>query len=165
MSQSKSLVDTLFGEVFQTERSAARHCAIEAERLAGEPPAAPMRAVAEHAERAEVALHEHARRRGTQESALGKAVGTAFSVMRDDLADLMLTTEKSYRGTLLGMRHGVDLITLFAEAATSENDAALAAWARQWLRERSELIDACARELTWFARHPERALANSKAKA
>ena len=42
---------SLWLELFQTERSAERHCLIEARRLGAVPPASAMRAVSAHATR------------------------------------------------------------------------------------------------------------------
>ena len=162
MNQSKSLALDLLGELFQTERSAVRHCAKEAERLGEIPAAQALRAVAAHAARAEHELEALAKARGREESALGKTVGTWFSVMRDGFADLALTSEQSYRATLLGMRHGGDVVDLFGASAEAEADPELAKWASDWLRERKPLIEACAAELRWFAQHPERALGPAK---
>lgn len=164
MTESTSLVDSLFGELFQTERSAVRHCAIEADRLGPTPPAVALLAVWSHATRAEATLMQHAERRGVELGGVGKAVGALFSIVRDDVADFTLTAEQSYRGTLLGIRHGCDVVAFAAAAAEIEGDAALTAWCAEWLRARWPLVEHCARALTWFASHPQRALRNAKAK-
>ncbi len=106
MTSSPSVVDKLFGEVLQTERSAARHSTLEGERLGPGAPADALFAVAEHASRAERELASMAEQRGKEGSKLGLAVGTLFSMGRNGMADLLLSMQASYRGTLLGMRHG-----------------------------------------------------------
>ena len=162
MTHSESLALNLLGEMFQTERSAIRHCAAEADRLGDVAAARALRAVVLHATRAERELEALAQARNKTESAVGKAVGSWFSVMRDGLADFALDAEQSYRATLLGMRHGYDLIDLFAAAADAEGDRELATWASEWLRTRQPLLDDCARELGWFARNPDVALRSAK---
>ncbi len=162
MTSSPSVVDKLFGEVLQTERSAMRHPRVEADRLGPCPPADALLAVAEHASRAERELASMAERRGKEGSKLGLAVGTLFSMGRNGVADLLLSMQASYRGTLLGMRHGYDVITLFRFAALTEEDAEITRWCDLWLAERGPLIQAVADALSWFAAHPDRALQNAK---
>lgn len=165
MTKPTNLANALFAELFQTERSAVRHSAIEADRLGDSPPAVALRAVASHASRAEIGLKEHAARRGVEARRVGTAVGALFSTVRDTLADFTLNSEESYRGTLLGIRHGCDVVALVGSAAEIEGDVKLTEWCAEWLAERRSLVDDCARALSWFASHPERALRNAKTKA
>ncbi len=162
MTKSPSLVDKLFAEVLQTERSAARHPKVEAGRLGRCPPADALLAIAGHAAGAESDLAALAERRGKAGSKMGLTVGSLFSIGRDRVADLLLTMQASYRGTLLGMRHGYDVVSLFRLAALAEGDAELAAWCDRWLVERAPLIQAVADALSWFAEHPDRALRSAK---
>lgn len=113
-----------------------------------------MRAVSAHAEAVLAELPSLMRARGLPVSAGGSAVGKAFSVLRKELADRVLSKEKSYRGTLLGMRHGVDLVELIQYVATVEGDALLAAWCARWLSTRRPLVEAVAGELAWLAARP-----------
>lgn len=148
----------LVRELFQTERSAKAHPVVEANRLGDVPPARALRAVSAHAERVLAELPALMEARDLPVSAGGSAVGEAFSTLRDHLADHLLNTEKSYRGTILGMRHGIDLVALIQDVAAASGDAALAAWCSRWLEARRPLVEAVACELAWFAAHPERAL-------
>ena len=157
-----SLVDKLFPEVLQTERSAVRHPKVEARRLGACPPASALLAVAGHATRAEAQLAALAERRGKTGSMAGLAVGSLFSIGRNRIADFLLTMQASYRGTLLGIRHGYDVVTLFRLAALSERDAELVSWCDAWLAERAPLIETVASSLSWFAEHPESALRSAK---
>jgi hypothetical protein len=157
-----SLMLALFGEVGQTERSAIRHPRVEARRLGECPPATALVAVSRHAEREEPALRAMAEARGVARTAIGTAVGDLFSIGRNGMADFFLTTEQSYRGTLLGIRHGYDVITVFRKAALTEGDSQVAAWAEAWLGEREPLIRAVTDAMGWFVEHPARALANAK---
>jgi hypothetical protein len=161
----RTLMQTLFAEVGQTERSAIRHPRVEARRLGECPPAAALLAVAGHAERVKPSLDSLARERGATRAAVGTAVGSFFSIGRNSLADFFLTTEQSYRGTLLGMRHGYDVVTLFRLAALAERDAPVVAWADAWLADREPLLRVVAEEMRWFVAHPARALQNAKAVA
>ena len=48
-------------------------------------------------------------REGLPVSVVGSLTGTLFSELRDKLADGLIQSERSYRGTLLGTRHGIDV--------------------------------------------------------
>lgn len=152
----------LLGELGQTERSAARHCGIEADRLKGSPPGAAMQAVSDQAKGLEKEIDRLCEARDVKAHTIGAAIGNLFSIGRDQVADLMLRSEQSYRGTLLGMRHGRDLVELLRLASTHEGDAELAAWCKQWLVAREPLIAACSTALSWFAEHQDEATSNSK---
>jgi hypothetical protein len=158
----RTLMQTLFAEVGQTERSAIRHPRVEARRLGECPPAAALLNVTTHAERAKPALESLAGERGATRTAVGAMVGSLFSIGRNGLADFFLTAEQSYRGTLLGMRHGYDVVTLFRLAALAEGDAPVVAWTDAWLSEREPLLRNVADQMRWFVAHPERALQNAK---
>ena len=153
--QENPILARAWGELFQTERSAERHPQVEADRLGNVPPAAPMLLVSAHATRSLAELEVLARERGHEAATSGRAVGDFFSHVRQKVADLTLTQEMSYRGTLLGIRHGVDLVTMVHHA--SKSDAALHAWTAAWLEERTALVEGVARELAWFGANPEEA--------
>ena len=156
-------LSNLVRELFQTEQSAKDHPIVEAERLGDVPPALVLRAVAAHAEQALAELPPIVTRHDLPVSEGGKTVGAAFSAIRDHFADLLLNAEKSYRGTLLGMRHGIDLVELIQYVAQEDKDEALVAWCRKWLEQRRPLVEAAARELAWFATHPSHARQPAKA--
>lgn len=153
----------LVRELFQTEQSAKEHPTIEADRLGDVPPAQVLRAVAAHATEALEQLPPIVQRYDLPVSEGGKTVGAAFSAIRDHFVDLLLNVEKSYRGTLLGMRHGVDLVELVQYRAREEGDVGLARWCSDWLERRRPLVEAAARELAWFAANPSRAREPAKA--
>lgn len=148
------LLPTLFVELFQTERSAYRHPIREAERLGNVPPAIALRAVAAHANEALDELPELARARGIRLSSVGQLAGETFSAVRHFVVDRFLDVERSYRGTLLGMRHGIDLVRLLRAAADDEADVELVAWCDRWLPVRERLVAGVEADLTWLARRP-----------
>lgn len=147
----------LVRELFQTEQSAARHPRVEVERLGDVPPAQVLRAVAAHADSALSELPTLVEQYDLPVSLGGRAVGSAFSVIRNQLTDLFFTLERSYRGTLLGIRHGVDLVTLIEQVARRDGATALADWCLVWLERRRALVADAERALEWFAEHPESA--------
>jgi hypothetical protein len=149
----------LVRELFQTEQSACDHPRVEVQRLGDCPPGECLRAVVEHAETALSELPGLVERQGLLVSGGGRAIGSAFSSIRDRVADRFLTAEKSYRGTLLGMRHGVDLVVLLERVARREGATELADWCLDWLAVRRGMIHEVEGALGWFAANPERAQA------
>jgi hypothetical protein len=154
----QKLLHTLFSELFQTEQSADEHSRREAERLGSEPPANALRAVADHARAALMEFSELAKPRGFSATRGAMAVGSFFSRVRDLVVDRLVDRERSYRGTLLGMRHGMDLVRSLRFVAEAAGDPALVASLDTWLRVRAPLVEGVSAELAWFARNPERAL-------
>lgn len=161
-SPGKRLLERLLIELFQTEQSAVDHPTLEAERLGDVPPARALRAVAEHATESLARLRAGAERHEFERESLGQRIGDLFSAMRDLFADRLLDREKTYRATLLGVHHGVDLVTLLAPLARAQGRTELAAWCERWLRERPPLLAQMSAELAWFAENPERALEDAR---
>jgi hypothetical protein len=84
----------------------------------------------------------------------GRIVGKVFSAVRHLFADRVIEAERSYRGTLLGIRHGIDVMRLLEQVAMVLNDAELANWCEDWLDTRNDLVARVEEGLAWFARHP-----------
>jgi hypothetical protein len=147
------LLDALLIEMAQTERSAKEHPRKEANRLGvDEPPARALLAVADHAERR---LPELERLVGSTRSSIGEAIGNTFSVLREALADRLVSKEKSYRGTLIGLHHGVDCALLTRAVASVCERPELVRLLTVWLEEREPLVARCQREVEWFAAHAD----------
>ena len=72
--------------------------------------------------------------------------------------DRLIEPERSYRGTLAGMRHGVDLVELIFQVAQVQGRRELQQWCARWLTERRPLVEAVAAELAWFAQSPAEAV-------
>jgi hypothetical protein len=154
-----SLLESLFAELFQSERSAELHPAREASRLGDETaPARALRAVSQHARSVRGELRELARERDLSVTQAGRRIGDLFSWVRRFVSDGVMEEERSYRATLLGMRHGIDLVELVRGTAESADDAELAAWCTEWLNVREPLVEEVRAQLAWFAWHPEQAL-------
>lgn len=154
----RTLLNNLTRELFQTETSALRHGNREADRYGTEAPALALRAVATHAERVLAQLPDLARRNEMIVSRGGMFVGNLFSLGRDKLADKFIDGERSYRGTLLGMRHGIDTFRLTQEFAQVVANHELRDFAKEWLAERIPLVQRVEEELRWFAEHPDEAV-------
>jgi hypothetical protein len=154
-SFSETLLNNLLREVYQTETSAVQHCKREAERLGSSSPAAAMVAISEHASRAMPRLVELCQRENLPVSAAGGLAGRLFSQVRDKLADRIVQSERSYRLTLVGIRHGIDLMRMVRSAAESADRSALSEFCSVWLDTRVVLTQHVEDEMRWFVRHPE----------
>lgn len=162
LSSSVVLVATLLPEAFQTEQSAASHCAREAERLGDASPSHAMLAIAEHATRTLRELTKLVELRGYGEPTGAAGIGRLFSNLRNFGTDLVLSSEKSYRATLLGLHHGIDTVMLLEDAAIANGDQGLADLCSKWLSERTSLVAEAERDLAWFAQNPELAMSRAK---
>ncbi len=158
MKDSTLLLTALLPETFQTEQSAITHCAREAERLGEADEAQGMLAVSRHATLSLATLKTLAQARGVDGETAGRVIGASLSELRDKIADRIISSESSYRGTLMGMRHGFDLFTLVRSTAEAEGDVELASFCEDWLAVRGPLIEQAAATLRWFAGHPARAM-------
>ena len=149
------LLDSLCTELMQEETSARVHLQREADRLVGTPLAPILLATSAHAELSlsRVPLAMRAPKRN-----LGAAVGLAFSNVREFIADRFLTREQSYRGSLLGMRHGIDLVDLMLTVSRALGETEIAEWCAEWLPERRQLVERASAEMAWFAAHRESAM-------
>lgn len=157
-ASSRALLHSLARELFQTETSAARHCRREADRLGDTAPAHALRAVTQHAEAVLTELPELARRNDMPHSKGGRMTGALFSQLRDRMFDMLIDSDRSYRGTLLGCRHGLDVVHMLRHVAENLGKLELEAFCAAWLNTRTVLVQQLEDELAWFAKHPEQAL-------
>jgi hypothetical protein len=159
MEELLKLRAKLCRELAQSERSADVHTRREARRLGVAPPARALTALGDHARsqklRFEALVRKRQPRRGLQ---IARAVGGMFSLLRHALFDRLIDSERSYRGTLLGFRHGVDVARLLREVAIRMGDQRLVQFCDEWLERRIELVHQAERQLAWFADAPRRAL-------
>jgi hypothetical protein len=154
----RTLLKSMMREFFQTETSAVLHCRREAERLGEAPPSRALLKIAEQAELFLKELPRVAEANDLPKSPGGTAVGAFFSEARDKVFDRLIRTERSYRGTMLGVRHGVDLVQLLGPAAREAAMPELSAFCERWLEARRPLVAELERELAWFANHPTLAM-------
>jgi hypothetical protein len=158
----RSLIAVLLVEAAQAERNVRSHCGREADRLGSTPPGWSMRAVANRAQRALRDLRPLAEGRsdgsGPGEVPLSRRIGRMLSEVRELGADIRLSTEKSYRATLLEIHQAAVAFLLLEDAAVAAGDQELADYCHRWLADRTRLIGDVERDLAWFAANPERAL-------
>lgn len=151
----KELLTSLFRELRQAERSAERHCARESHRLRGGP-AEALAAVSEHAAGINRELAEVVRAEELDASG-GDGLGTFLSTVRDAVVDRLIERERSYRMTLLGLRHGVDVVRMIRHVADTCGRVEIGGFCTRWLNEREPLVARVEQAMSWFAHHPQEA--------
>ena len=161
--QQHQLLKSLFRELFQSERSAMKHPRREAERLSG-PPAQALLAVSDHAKAVFAELCAAARATDLPVSRAGMVIGSLLSTARHVVLDRAVDAERSYRATLLGMRHGADLVKLIRKVADASGRVELAGFCTRWLDEREPQVERVESAMSWFAEHPQRAAEMSRAR-
>ncbi len=159
MEDLERLRAKLCRELAQSERSADVHTGREARRLGDVPPARALFALGEHARFERPRFDKLACRRQPERGLkIARFIGEMFSIVRNLIADRIIDTERSFRGTLLGFRHGVDITRLLREVAIRMGDAELLAFCDSWMERRLPLVHDAERQLAWFAEVPKRAL-------
>jgi hypothetical protein len=148
----------LLREWAQGEASARLHPRRESQRLGDVPPARALAAVVADAEAWWPSLKAIIAARGQGSPPRGRRAGRLFSWLRERIFDLPLDREESYRGTLLGMRHELDLVVLLVARARVIGDEELADFGDRWLGRRRPLVERAADAVRWFAEWPEAAL-------
>jgi hypothetical protein len=155
----QELLGALFDELARSERAAIRRLRRQARRVGdGEPFAETMQRAARHADRA---LAELERAGWSSKQRARRACQQALARLRDALLDLLVSHEKSYRNTLLGLRRGMDCAVLTQAVAQRASRPDLAGFCGRWLDERRRLAAECERQLAWFAFHPQFARATA----
>lgn len=166
MDHLEKLRAKLCRELAQSEKSADVHTRREARRLGDVPPAHALTALGDHARAMRPRFESIACRRQPQRGIkLARVVGQMFSTLRNLIFDRIIDTERSYRGTLLGFRHGVDVTRLLRETAIRLGDERLVQFCDEWIEERVRLLHGAESQLAWFADVPNRALKSGLAAA
>jgi hypothetical protein len=148
----RRLLDKLLRELQRSETQAIEHPSRESRRLGETAPVFALRDVARHAQqlrpRLALALEGHAL------SSLGGRVSATFSTLRQLVIDRVYDAERSCRGALLDLRHGVDVVRVLREVARLEELFALIRWCDDWLAARRTLVARVEAQLAWFAEQP-----------
>ena len=158
MQDLHKLCTKLCRELAQSEHSALVHPQREAKRLGDISPAHALLAISEHAKELRPRFEALMAKRQPKGTRVGRAFGQAFSTIRHLIADRLIDAERSYRGTLLGLRHGTDVARLLREVALREHDTHLMRFCDEFLIERLALIEGAEAALAWFAEQPSRAI-------
>ncbi len=156
----RRLREKLCRELAQSEHDAVVHTAREAARLRACPPAEKLRAIAAHAEYLRPRLDALLIPDQPFGIRIGRLVGEMFSGLRHLVADRVLSAERSYRATLLGLRHGIDVAWLLRDVTRREDNIRLFRFCDDLIAEREVLLREAERALVWFADHPSIAMAS-----
>jgi hypothetical protein len=148
-------------ELAQSELDASLHTVREADRLGDGPHAAALRAIAAHAKVMRPRLDALLIPRQPFGVRAGRAVGHAFSTLRHLVFDRVTSAERSYRGTLLGLWHGIDTARLLRAVAWQAHEVRLHRFCDDLISQREPLIRMAEDALRWFASHPDLALASA----
>jgi hypothetical protein len=159
MDDLEKLRGKLCRELAQSERSADVHTRREARRLGDAAPARALLALGSHAREERPRFDALTRNRQADTGLqFARAVGQAFSTLRHFLFDRLIDTERSYRGTLLGFRHGLDTARLLREVSARLGDVHMVGFIDEWMPRRLELVHDAERALAWFAETPKHAV-------
>jgi len=145
-------------ELAQSELDARLHTRREAGRLGDVPPAQALLEIAAHADALSVAFETYVATRQPVGLRLAHAVARVFSGTRHYFLDRLIDRERSFRITLLGLKHGVDVAKLLRVVACEEEEIGLALLCDDLVRDRAALIVQAEATLAWFAAHPAFAL-------
>ncbi len=157
MTALEALHHKLCRELAQAETSAQYHPARQARQLGDNPPARAFANIAAHAIEVWPAFEAIVGKK-VLGLGLGREIGRLFSTTRYLTVDRWMDTQRSYRGTLLGLQHGLDCGWLLRRVAEHSNEPALAAWCDDVLTRREELVAIAEAALDWFAQFPEVAI-------
>lgn len=150
------LRDKLCREIARAEHDARIHTRREAGRLGDVAPGRALFAISEHASEVEPVFAKL-----TQQPLglhVARAVADAFSAARHFFFDLLIDSERSYRATLLHLKHGIDAMRLLREVVLLTNDVALLKFCDLILVERLCLIEDAEQAMSWFAENSALAL-------
>lgn len=145
-------------ELVQAELDAQIHTEREAQRLGDSLPATNLREISAHAAHLRPRLDALLVSKQPIGMYAERLVGQSFSAVRHFFVDRLLSSERSYRATLLGIEHGLDTARLLREVAHRSEDIRLFRFCDDLIAQREPLLREAARALSWFAVHPDAAL-------
>lgn len=150
------LHDKLAHELIQAEHDACLQSRREAKRQGPGKPAEILLEIADHAEQTEARLRALVGQ--PISAALALIVAQAFTNVRYYAFDRMLSHERTYRATLLGLRHGLDAAHLLHAAAKRGFRPQTTNLCGELIRLREPMLAKAVDAVTWFADHPAFAL-------
>jgi hypothetical protein len=164
MHTVEKLREKLCRELAQSEHDAIVHCAREARRYGVLPPGQVLRFVSDHAKDLRPRLKPLWGNKQKLGIRAGRVVGEAFSTVRHFAVDWVIDAERSYRATLLGLRHGLDVARLLRAVLVQQDDHDGLRVCDELIEGRSQLLYRVEDRLVWFAEHPDVALRSARAR-
>jgi len=152
-SDRRRLLDKLLRELVRSEQQAIDHAPREARRLGDDvPPVQALRDVAEHAMSLRPRFHQMLD--GHNLTSAKQGVAATLVALRQLVADRIQEPERAYRGALLELRHGLDVVRVLRDVARLEELFALIRWCDDYLGARRTLVARVEAQLAWFAEQP-----------
>ncbi|MGE5185481.1 MAG: hypothetical protein ACM31C_25630 [Acidobacteriota bacterium] len=158
MHDRRRLLDKLLRELLRSETQAIEHAPREARRLGEVTPVVALHDVANHAKAMRPRLLHVLDGHALAQHASGLV--SSYHTIRQLVVDHIYDAERSYRGALLDLRHGIDVVRVLREAARLEELFALIRWCDDWLTERRRLVASVEAQLGWFAEPEARTTAH-----
>jgi hypothetical protein len=148
----RRLLDKLLRELVRSEAQAVDHPARESRRIGDVPPVEALRAVADHA--VEMRPRFSKLIDGHNLASAKHGMAATLSSLRHLVTDRMQDPERAYRGALLDLRHGLDVVRVLRDVARLEELFALIRWCDDYLAARRTLVARVEAQLAWFAEQP-----------
>jgi hypothetical protein len=153
--QTVRLQQKLLRELAQSEYDAYLHTRREADRLGSCPPALVFLDISQHADGMRARLEALMEGNQSVGHALGTLVGRTFSNLRHYGVDRVLASERSYRATLLGLRHGLDATHLLRFVSRRLRTTDVSAFCDELISVREPSLARAVAALEWFANHSD----------
>jgi hypothetical protein len=153
-SDRQRLLDKLVRELVRSEFQAVEHPAREARRIGESAPVVALREVALHAMQMRPRLHQLLTAHGLLHGIGG--IGATLTTLRYLVVDRVHDPERAFRGALLDLRHGLDVVRVLREVSRLEQIFGLIRWCDDWLPARRTLVARVEAQLDWFAFAPKR---------
>ena len=148
MPERRRLLDRLIREIYRGEVHAAEHAARQEKLIGDVAPVLALREIAAHA----LAMRERfeAIVRGYDLQTGRNGFSATLSSLRGLVPDRMVDPERTYRTSLLDLRHGIDVVKLAREVARSEELFGIIRWCDDYLGARRTLVARVEAQLVWF---------------
>jgi hypothetical protein len=154
----RRLLDKLLRELVRSEQQAIDHAPREARRLGDAvPPVQALRDVAEHAVMLRPRFHQMID--GHNLTSAKQGVAATLTALRQLVTERIQEPERAYRGALLELRHGLDVVRVLRDVARLEELFALIRWCDDYLGARRTLVARVEAQLAWFAEQPTQPVA------
>ena len=83
-----------------------------------------------------------------------QGVAATLAALRQLVTERIQEPERAYRGALLELRHGLDVVRVLRDVARLEELFALIRWCDDYLGARRTLVARVEAQLAWFAEQP-----------
>jgi hypothetical protein len=151
-SDRRRLLDKLLRELVRSEAQAIDHAPREARRIGEVPPVTALRDIATHA--IEMRPRFNQLLDGHNLTTAKQSVAATLATLRNLVTDRISDPERAYRGALLDLRHGLDVVRVLRDVAKLEELFALIRWCDDHLAARRTLVARVEAQLAWFAEQP-----------